>query len=166
MQRSLTNAKLQLTDPKDGGGPVMPPSTFASTLQSLSTCIPREERAVKRTFDAYSTPVSYKQKFLDQNAFLVYYSKGFDGPGRANIEEDATGNVQTLQYGFRNDAWSALDDLFVELEYGQRSDANDASSSRGELLALMDKVLIALDSYLSLAPDGDVVEASRRLGQI
>ncbi|CAJ1946472.1 unnamed protein product, partial [Cylindrotheca closterium] len=48
--------------------------------------MPTTEEAFKRLFDAYSDPVSYKQKFLDQNAFLVYYTKGFDGPGRPNIE--------------------------------------------------------------------------------
>lgn len=40
-------------------------------LGSLLEPIPRNERAFKLIFDAYSDPVSYKQKFLDQNAFLV-----------------------------------------------------------------------------------------------
>ena len=38
--------------------------------------IPTIEENFKRLFDAYSDPVSYKQKFLDNNAFLVYYTKG------------------------------------------------------------------------------------------
>jgi len=42
-----------------------------SILQTLQKNIPRAENDFKRIFDSYSTPVSYKQKFLDQNAFLV-----------------------------------------------------------------------------------------------
>ena len=42
-----------------------------SALKTLQQNIPRDENEFKRMFDAYSTPVSYKQKFLDQNAFLV-----------------------------------------------------------------------------------------------
>lgn len=38
--------------------------------------IPTTEQSFKRLFDAYSDPVSYKQRFLDNNAFLVYYTKG------------------------------------------------------------------------------------------
>ena len=37
----------------------------------LQSGIPRNENDFKKIFDAYSTKVSYKQKFLDQNAFLV-----------------------------------------------------------------------------------------------
>ncbi|KAL7524041.1 hypothetical protein ACHAWF_000795 [Thalassiosira exigua] len=138
MQRSLTKAKLQLSDPSDGE-PVIPPSTFTSRSHFQHAYLGKRGRP---SGFSYSTPVSYKRKFLDENTFHVYYSKGFDGPGRANIEEDATGNVKMLLYGFRNDALSALDDSFVELECGQQSDAIDASSSRGELVALVDKVLI------------------------
>jgi hypothetical protein len=39
-------------------------------------------------FDEHSEGISYKQQFLDQNAFLVYYTKGFDGPGRPSIEDE------------------------------------------------------------------------------
>lgn len=87
------------------------------------------------------------------------YTKGFDGPGRPNIEEDAENSVQTLQYGARNDAWSAMDDLFVELEYGQRSSDSDAA----ELAALAQKVMMALDAYLTLAPVTDVEQARASL---
>ena len=48
-------------------------------LRSATETIPADEMTFKRVFDAYSVPVNYKQKFLDSNAFLVYYSKGFDG---------------------------------------------------------------------------------------
>ena len=110
--------------------------------------------------------MSYKQKFLDQNAFLVYYTKGYDGPGRPSIEEGDTNSLQTLQYGSRNDAWAGMDDLFVELEFGQGAKADDGTlSSKEELVALFDKVLMTLDSYLRLVPVADVEEASRQLGQ-
>ena len=47
------------------------PDECKSITESLLTKIPRNENDFKRIFDSYSTPVSYKQKFLDQNAFLV-----------------------------------------------------------------------------------------------
>ncbi len=87
------------------------------------------------------------------------YTKGFDGPGRPNIEDDAENSIQTMQYGARNDAWSALDDLYVELEYGQRSSDSDAR----EVVALTKKVTLALSAYLSLAPVADVEQASASL---
>ena len=82
------------------------------------------------------------------------YTKGFDGPGRPNIEDDAENSIQTLQYGARNDAWAAMDDLFVELEYGKRSSDSDAAE-----LALAQRVMMALDAYLTLAPVSDVEQA-------
>lgn len=73
--------------------------------------------------------------------------------------------LQTQQYGSRNDAWTAIDELFVELEFGKRSKgSDDALSSKEELVALFDKVLIALDSYLRLIPTDDVEKASRQVG--
>eukprot|EP00986_Skeletonema_menzelii_P000599 scaffold162_cov143-Skeletonema_menzelii.AAC.18 len=131
------------------------PDECKSILKALQQNIPRDENDFKRIFDSYSTPVSYKQKFLDQNAFLVYYTKGFDGPGRPNIENDTENSIQTLQYGARNDAWSAMDDFFVELDYGLRSSDSDAA----ELAALAQRVMLALDAYLSLAPVADVEQA-------
>ncbi|KAL3757356.1 hypothetical protein ACHAWU_008517 [Discostella pseudostelligera] len=163
MERSLVNAKLQLTKSMDGSSnSLTTPEICADILNSLLNCMPREENSFKRIFDAYSTPVSYKQKFMDQNAFLVYYTKGYDGPGRPSIEEEDTSNtLQTLQYGARNDAWAAMDDLFVELEFGKRG---GGESTNAELGNLIDKSLSTLDSYLSLAPVADVEEAMHRLG--
>ncbi len=158
IERNLVSAKLKLTNSNE-----VTPETCTALLRLLSDCIPREENAFKRIFDAYSTPVSYKQKFLDQNAFLVYYTKGFDGPGRPSIEEDDTDSIQTLQYGFRNDAWAAMDDLFVEVEfYRDKSKGNDIPlDGRGELINLIDKVLASVDSYLRLMPVADLDEARR-----
>ena len=48
-----------------------------------------------------------------------------------------------------------MDDLFVELEYGQRS----SDSDEAELAALAQKVMMALDAYLTLAPASDVEQA-------
>eukprot|EP00578_Thalassiosira_sp_NH16_P011324 CAMPEP_0181113938 /NCGR_PEP_ID=MMETSP1071-20121207/20612_1 /TAXON_ID=35127 /ORGANISM="Thalassiosira sp., Strain NH16" /LENGTH=268 /DNA_ID=CAMNT_0023198005 /DNA_START=77 /DNA_END=884 /DNA_ORIENTATION=+ len=157
---------LMISDSDGGPSSMASPDMCSVLLQSLIKSIPREEKAFKRVFDSYSTPVNYKQKFLDQNAFLVYYTKGYDGPGRKSIEEDVN-TVQTLQYGLRNDAWTAMDDLYVELEFGQGSKGDDGTlSNKGELSALMSKVLKTLDSYLSLAPVADVEDAIRQLGQM
>ena len=166
IQLSLARAKSQLSDSDGGPYTMASPDMCSVLLQSLIKSIPREEKAFKRVFDSYSTPVNYKQKFLDQNAFLVYYTKGYDGPGRKSIEEDVN-TVQTLQYGLRNDAWTAMDDLYVELEFGQGSKGDDGTlSNKGELSALISKVLKTLDSYLSLAPVADVEDAIRQLGQM
>ena len=68
MQTSVEDAIKSLPDLKG----------VKTSLQQL----PSGEKEFKRLFDEYSQGVSYKQVYLDQNAFLVYYTKGFDGPGR------------------------------------------------------------------------------------
>ena len=162
IERNLVSAKLKLTKLNE-----VTPETCTALLRLLSDCIPREENAFKRIFDAYSAPVSYKQKFLDQNAFLVYYTKGFDGPGRPSIEKYDTDSLQTLQYGFRNDAWEAMDDFFVEVEfYRDKSKGNNIPlDGKGELINLIDKVLASVDSYLRLVPVADLDEARREFIQ-
>ena len=163
IQQGIINCKSQLDNSNEGYENLISPETCKSLLQSLVKTIPRDETSFKRIFDAYSTPVSYKQKFLDQNAFLVYYTKGYDGDNRPNIEEDVN-TQQLMQYGSRNDAWAAIDDLFVELEFGQKAkDDDNTLSSKGELISLADKVSAALDAYLSLAPVSDVKEALSRI---
>jgi hypothetical protein len=155
---SLINAKLYLTKLNA----VITPKSCTTLLQLLTETIPRNEIMFKRIFDAYSTPVSYKQKFMDQNAFLVYYTKGYDGRGRPGLEEDDTNSIQTLQYGYRNDTWDGMENLFVELEfYGSKSkNDNDVTlTSKGELIDLIDKVLISLQAYLQLSPIADLDEA-------
>lgn len=56
--------------------------------EALLSKLPLIEKDFKKLFDEHSEGISYKQQFLDQNAFLVYYTKGFDGPGRPSIEEE------------------------------------------------------------------------------
>jgi len=41
------------------------------TISLDGVAIPASEQSFKRIFDSYSDRVSYKQKFMDQNAFLV-----------------------------------------------------------------------------------------------
>lgn len=114
--------------------------------------IPTKERDFKRLFDEFSEAVSYKQRFLDSNAFLVYYTRGFDGPGRPNIEE---GNeLETRQYGARNDAWVAFDDVLAELDYLR--DGGDAA----DLKIMLTTMEAALDAYLALAPPDILKQAT------
>ena len=125
-------------------------------LKALFDMLPTNERAFKATFDEYSTDISYKQKFLDQNGFLVYYTNGFDGPNRSKIDSDdrdPTSDVykQEAQYGARNDAWVAIDDARSELDYlltGEDKNVIDIS----DLRASLDKAAEALQRYLSFAP--------------
>jgi len=158
MRQSILAAQSLLSQNKQSS------SSCSTLLKELLQAIPREERQFKRILDAYSTPVSYKQKFLDQNAFMVYYSKGFDGPGRPNIEndgDDVTNSIQTMQYGFRNEAWTAVDDLFTELEFGTKG--SDNSVDLNDLCEFMSNALKAFDSYLNLVPENDIKEASVRI---
>eukprot|EP00797_Seminavis_robusta_P033364 Sro770_g200080.1 n/a (166) ;mRNA; r:47917-48414 len=144
-------------------------STSSLALPSTSI-VPREETTFKQLLDAYSDPVSYKQKFVDQNAFLVYYTKGFDGPGRPQIEDDLPVK-QTLQYGARNDAWVAWDDFLVEWEFAGKTAKKEGSALRTvvaddsweDLLPPLKRLLQALDAYLSLAPAEDLQQAQREV---
>lgn len=128
-------------------------------VSNLIYVIPRDEQAFKRIFDEYSDPVSYKQKFLDQNAFLVYYTRGFDGPNRPNIEQDLP-EKQTLQYGTRNEAWTLWEELQAELEFAKKypDEPNDVDKDR-------DKLIAAVDAYLQLAPPDDVQQALNNIKQ-
>eukprot|EP00980_Cylindrotheca_fusiformis_P012849 scaffold3170_cov128-Cylindrotheca_fusiformis.AAC.9 len=89
---------------------------------------------------------------MDQNAFLVYYTKGFDGPNRPNIEDDIN-QRQTLQFGTRNEAWINWQNFLVELNYADDDD-NECSKY------LLDTIR-TVDAYLKLAPPQDLREAQR-----
>ena len=88
--------------------------------------------------------------------FLCFtIKKGFDGPKRPSIEEGEV-PIQTLQYGFRNDAWQAMDDLLSELDFGFTE-----TIRTDDLSKLIDRVISAVDSYISLAPSSQLDEAFR-----
>lgn len=130
-------------------------------LAPLPSSIPKTEASFKAIFDAYSVPVSYKQRFVDANAFLVYYTQGFDGPGRPNIEQDL-GTLQTQQYGARNQAWVAWEAVLSEYNYVQQQQSQSSSMSSNnndewnesitEITTNLAATLRALDEYLDLAP--------------
>ena len=118
-------------------------------LSAILSELPREEKLFKRVFDEYSNGISYKQQYLNNNAFVVYYSQGFDGVGRASIEtESADEAKQKAQYGYRNEAWIALDDCRAELDYLV---ASAPSESRKDLDSALLKALQSVEAYLSLA---------------
>ncbi|KAJ8610584.1 hypothetical protein CTAYLR_007145 [Chrysophaeum taylorii] len=118
--------------------------------------VPATERDFKRLFDEFSDAVSYKQRFLDSNAFLVYYTQGFDGPGRPSIEADLN-ERETRQYGSRNDAWIAVDDARAELQYL----LTEGSGDTADLAAMLGAAVDALDDYLRLAPPALLAEAAK-----
>ena len=71
MKQGLESVKSQLVS-KSAEAKILPEDCQAILKRLLlQSCIPRNENDFKKIFDAYSTKVSYKQKFLDQNAFLV-----------------------------------------------------------------------------------------------
>ena len=136
-------------------------ASFRRNLPSLPTALPRDETSFKRILDNYSDPVSYKQKFVDQNAFLVYYTKGFDGPGRPSLEDDLPVK-QTLQYGARNDAWVAWEEVLSEYDFAQRQQQKGDEWDEEDVFKPLHRVLQALDAYLSLAPNEDLQEAQKQ----
>jgi hypothetical protein len=123
--------------------------------------IPLEEKEFKRYFDEYSEPVSYKQQYLDKNAFLVYYTKGFDGFNRDSIEtDDENMSRQKTQYGYRNDAWVGVDDFKAELDYLIEQKAKESSP---DLLQSLEDAIKAFEDYVSLASMDQIIEARKKL---
>ena len=125
-------------------------SIKSTDFQAIVASFPNTEASFKALFDAYSDPVSYKQKFLDQNAFLVYYTKGFDGPGRPSLESNLPIR-QSLQYGTRNEAWTAFDEFLNEYRYYLSNHGEDSTPE--VIFSLLGKAIASLDAYISLAPE-------------
>ena len=112
---SETKAVLGTSIAKNKG---LSPAVIQNSLFVLKSKVPSEEKAFKRIFDTYSNTISYKQQFLDKNAFLVYYTQGFDGPGRESLENESPAEMlQKAQYGYRNDAFIGFDELIGEINY-------------------------------------------------
>ena len=68
IKASISNAKA-----------VLSPSPNSLTSSQLDQCekeldavVSKEEKVFKKAFDEYSQGISYKQEYLDKNAFLVY----------------------------------------------------------------------------------------------
>eukprot|EP00536_Pseudo-nitzschia_multiseries_P004866 jgi/Psemu1/302919/fgenesh1_kg.85_\ len=132
--------------------------------------IPIREEAFKRIFDAYSDQVSYKQKFLDQNAFLVYYTNGYDGPGRDSLEKDPVNERQTLQFGARNEAWICWEDFLAEWDFYASSARGTGSTTNDDveevlldMVKYLSNVMQAIDNYLKLSPPDDLQAAQQEL---
>ena len=162
------------------------PSDLDACTAALAR-LPDSETPFKRLFDEYSEGVSYKQTYLDQNAFLVYYTRGFDGAGRPSIEAESAGEaLQKAQYGARNDAWIAVDDARQEVQFLRahpparphtmhtlappratlrslclQADADEYSELRDALR----RARAAFDSYLALAPAEQVSAAREAEGR-
>lgn len=156
-QKSLVEAN-EFVKTGDSSSPDEISSDSLKHLSSILGGIPSEEKLFKKRFDEYSDPVSYKQKYMDQNAFLVYYTNGFDGPGRLSIESGEV-SKQTLQYGARNECWNSIDELNVEVQYALKN----GSSSRKDILELLARAMKSFDQYLSLAPLDDIKIAKESL---
>jgi hypothetical protein len=150
-----TKTAISFTKSEENGG---------SSRENTSAAIPTLETDFKRLFDAYSDQVSYKQKFLDQNAFLVYYTNGYDGPGRDSLEKDPVNERQTLQFGARNEAWIGWDDFVAEWEFYSSSSRrtsiiDDADDSLLDMIKYLSNTINAVDRYLVLSPPQDLEAA-------
>jgi len=117
-----------------------------------------DERKFKAQFDAFSDRVAYKTRYMDSNAFLVYYTSGFDGPGRPAMVSDES--VVSMQNGYRNDAWTAV--LCAREEAQYLIGANSGADDTADLAAALRAASRAVDAYVKLAPAA-VVEAAEGL---
>ena len=141
---------------------------FKQHSKPLISRLPTDEITFKRLFDTYSDQVSYKQQFLDSNAFLVYYTQGFDGPNRPSIEResssgsssDIVNEKQTIQFGLRNDAWIAWENCLVEYKYLTEGGSGDEEEDN-DFVEYLTQTIRAVDSYMSLAPSSDVKAAQQ-----
>lgn len=140
-------------------------TALSFTTNSEPITIPIREEDFKRLFDAYSDQVSYKQKFLDQNAFLVYYTKGYDGPGRDSLEKDTVNERQTMQFGARNEAWICWDDFLAEFDFyvSPSTNGDDAEEAFADMMKYLSNTIQAVDSYLKLSPTDDLKVAEREV---
>lgn len=155
--KSLKEMKIILSKPKGESSEIVDQERLKQ-ISAILKKIPNDEKAFKRRFDEYSEPVSYKSKYLNSNAFLVYYTKGFDGPNRDSIESGEI-SKQILQYGARNEVWNAFDDFMVEIVFALK----DGSSTFGDLVELLNKVIVSLDTYVNLAPIDDIQNARKAI---
>ena len=111
-----------------------------------------DEIKFKRIFDEYSQGISYKQVYKNNNAFLVYYTKGFDGIDRPSIEiQDHVEILQGKQYGYRNEVWIGIDETRSELSY-LLSQSDIATNDLNDLVDYITQTKTALDNYLQLVP--------------
>lgn len=91
----------------------------------------------------------------------MYYSKGFDGVGRPSIEtESEVESLQKAQYGYRNDAWLAVDDVVGEVAFLQKN-GYDSEDDLLELRQAVRRANEAFAAYIALAPATDVETAKR-----
>jgi len=116
-----------------------------------------DEKSFKRMFDEFSGGVSYRQQYMDKNAFLIYYTKGFDGPDRPSIETDTDGSATRLAelYGYRNEAWIALDDAMGDIEFAL---SQPSSSALVDVRSDLTRLRSALAAYLALVPPDIVAQ--------
>lgn len=98
---------------------------------------------------------------MDKNAFLVYYSRGFDGPGRGSIEAESEQEaLQKAQFGARNEAWIAVDDFRSEVTF-LLSNGIKEDEDLSELREAARRANAAFAAYLDLAPAADVAAAMK-----
>ena len=113
-------------------------------VSSLLKTLPTTEKSFKKMFDEYSEGISYRQNYKDKNAFVVYYTRGFDGVGRDSIETPtASESKQTEQFYYRNEAWIAVDGAIAEAKYLREN----PSENRKDLKELLEKAIGAVTAY-------------------
>ena len=147
MQAAVKTASLQVDE-------------LQACQQTLAS-LPAKEMSFKRLFDEFSEGVSYKQQYQDKNAFLVYYTQGFDGIGRPSIEAQDGAREEKMrnQFGARNEAWIAVEDARTELAFLQKSGV--VTDADGEVSKALARAAKAIDEYVALAP-AEVVQQARQ----
>ena len=157
---AVSGRKLQFaTSPRAAFSPrtrPSPPDLITSSSphdrHRATVVVPTKDLRQTDAMPTLGTPTD-KQVYMDQNAFLVYYTQGFDGPGRPKMEDEAP-SLLSRQNGFRNDAWAALDDARAEVEYLLSSPGGGtaAPADSAELRSYADAAQSAVQAYVALAP--------------
>jgi len=105
-----------------------------------------------RMFDTYSEDVSTKTKLMNVNAAVVYYAESSvtqEFKDKGFSLEDKTPTRQSMQYQYRNEFLSAVDNLQSELKY---LDQNKGESDFADLKEFSGDAVAALSAYIGLAP--------------
>ncbi|CAM9567841.1 unnamed protein product [Chrysoparadoxa australica] len=126
-----------------------------------------EATKLKAVFDAYAGPVSYSTRVKENNAFLIYYTGGYDGTGRAKLgsreeeEQDPSIARQAEQYGLRNEVIFQLAEANSLLDFVSSSGPDEQELPElAELQEALASAVTSIDKFLALASPDDLRQAA------
>ncbi|GMH96660.1 hypothetical protein TrVE_jg6644 [Triparma verrucosa] len=118
-RKFLTSSSSLLASFSSASAFAAPKPPSPSDVQELEEIRTNPQKALKLTEKEFKTMIdrvsigkSYKTSYMDKNAWLVYYTKGFDGVGRPSIEQETDLELLANKQAYlRNEMWLMIDDL-------------------------------------------------------